>query len=139
MSNKNDQILESAEELAREASTWADLSNALYDPIDGLITKAYPTREERAAFVKTPQYKAIRELVSAAMDRTGLIKGATPQKSGKFVVRLPKTLHAALEQEAKNEGVSLNQLVVAKLSISMSQLASGSSETVCEPDQRSSK
>ena len=44
------------------------------------------------------------------------MEGATPQnKSGRFVVRLPVSLHAALEREAKAEGVSLNQLVVAKL------------------------
>ena len=35
--------------------------------------------------------------------------------SGKFNVRVPKSLHAALATEAEAEGVSLNQLVVAKL------------------------
>jgi predicted HicB family RNase H-like nuclease len=56
-------------------------------------------------------------------ERKGFIAGATPKKkSGKFIVRLPVTLHAALEAEAKDEGVSLNQLVVAKLAISLSKL-----------------
>jgi len=32
-------------------------------------------------------------------------------------VRLPKSLHAALAREAEAEGVSLNQLVVAKLAL----------------------
>ena len=40
----------------------------------------------------------------------------TPEKvgdySGKFVVRLPKLLHQRLAIEAKNEGVSLNQLAL---------------------------
>ncbi|MDR0585186.1 MAG: type II toxin-antitoxin system HicB family antitoxin, partial [Treponema sp.] len=35
--------------------------------------------------------------------------------SGKFVVRLPKTLHARLAIEAKREGVSLNQYALYKL------------------------
>lgn len=35
--------------------------------------------------------------------------------SGKFNVRVPKSLHAALASEAEAEGVSLNQLVVTKL------------------------
>ena len=35
--------------------------------------------------------------------------------SGKFVVRLPKTLHQRLSQEAEREGVSLNQYVLYKL------------------------
>ncbi|MGE7115110.1 type II toxin-antitoxin system HicB family antitoxin [Lysinibacillus sp. NPDC047702] len=36
--------------------------------------------------------------------------------SGKFNVRVPKTLHKQLAQEAEEEGVSLNQYVVYKLS-----------------------
>jgi len=36
--------------------------------------------------------------------------------SGKFVVRLPKSLHARLAVEAEKEGVSLNQYTLYKLS-----------------------
>ncbi len=40
-----------------------------------------------------------------------------PEKfSGKFVVRVPKTLHAHLVFEAEKEGVSLNQYALYKLS-----------------------
>lgn len=35
--------------------------------------------------------------------------------SGKFVVRLPRSVHARLAQLAEAEGVSLNQLVLARL------------------------
>jgi antitoxin HicB len=38
-----------------------------------------------------------------------------PSYSGRFVVRLPTGLHAALAIEAEREGVSLNQLVTAVL------------------------
>ena len=37
--------------------------------------------------------------------------------SGKFVVRLPKTLHQRLAIEASQEGVSLNQLALYKRSL----------------------
>lgn len=36
--------------------------------------------------------------------------------SGKFVVRIPKSLHYRLSVEAKREGVSLNQYALYKLS-----------------------
>jgi predicted RNase H-like HicB family nuclease len=39
--------------------------------------------------------------------------------SGKFNVRVPKSLHARLAMEAKREGVSLNQLAVHKLSLAL--------------------
>jgi predicted HicB family RNase H-like nuclease len=41
----------------------------------------------------------------------------TEKYSGKFVVRLPKSLHARLSIEAEREGVSLNQYTVYKLSL----------------------
>ena len=124
--NKEKELLRSAQEISQSVDTWADLSNALFDPDTGLISRAYPTRKERGEFLRSEQYQQIRRLIDAATERTGLVEGATPkEKSGKFVVRLPKSLHAALENEAKREGVSLNQLVVVKLAAQMSQIVSG--------------
>jgi len=119
------EILAKAKQLAESVETWADFSNALFDPSDGLITSAYPSRAEREAFVKTTEYKKIRELLGRAIETHGLVEGATPKKSGRFVVRLPRSLHAALEREAGQEGVSHNQLVVTKLAAQLSNLVGG--------------
>lgn len=40
----------------------------------------------------------------------------TNEYSGKFVLRLPKSLHKSLAECARNEGVSLNQYALYKLS-----------------------
>jgi antitoxin HicB len=40
---------------------------------------------------------------------------AEPAYSGKFVVRMPVSLHASVAEEASREGVSLNQFVIAAL------------------------
>ncbi len=120
--SKSLEMLKSAEKLSAAGGTWADLSNALFDPVDGLLAKVYPTREQRAAFVQSDEYKQIRKLIADAVARTGIVEGATPRKSGRFVVRLPQSLHAALEREAEEEGVSLNQLVVVKLAVQLSNL-----------------
>ena len=127
MATKAERLLEEGRTLARTTPTWADLSNALFDPMDGLVAKAYPTRQQREEFVRTEEYRALKSLIASATERTGLVPGATPtKKSGKFVVRLPNSLHASLEAEAEGEGVSLNQLVVTKLAVSLSKLAHGS-------------
>ena len=123
--NKEAKIVAEAKKLAARAATWADLSNELFDPVQGLVARAFPTREARVAFSKTPQYRQIRKLLSDAVDRHGLVEGATPQKSGRFVVRVPKSLHAALEREASAEGVSLNQLVVTKLAVRLDRATAG--------------
>jgi predicted HicB family RNase H-like nuclease len=117
-------LLQSAKDLSSDAITWADLSNALFDPVDGLLAKALPSREQRAAFVQSNEYQQIRRLIEDAVTRTGTVSGATPKKSGRFVVRLPQSLHAALQREAEQEGVSLNQLVAVKLAVQLSSLAS---------------
>lgn len=41
----------------------------------------------------------------------------TQNYSGKFVIRIPKSLHQRLAIEANNEGVSLNQLALYKLAL----------------------
>ncbi|MCX6841571.1 MAG: type II toxin-antitoxin system HicB family antitoxin [candidate division WOR-3 bacterium] len=38
------------------------------------------------------------------------------EHSGRFVVRMPRSLHERLAQESEREGVSLNQYVVSRLS-----------------------
>jgi predicted HicB family RNase H-like nuclease len=121
-------ILEQAQQVAGSVETWADLANALFDPAHGLITRAYPTRVEREAFLKSEQYKKIRELLAHAIETHGLVEGSTPKKSSWFMVRLPRSLHATLEREAAREAVSLNQLVVAKLAAQLHTLTNQSIE-----------
>lgn len=118
-------ILQKARELAGSCQTWADLSNSLFDPIEGLIAKTFGDTEERAAFRKTEVYNELHKLVEQRMESSGVVSGGTPKKSGKFVVRLPRSLHKALENEAKTEGISLNQLVVAKLAVQLEQMTEG--------------
>jgi predicted HicB family RNase H-like nuclease len=123
MKTKAAKLLKEAQELAASAESWADLSNALFDPFEGIVSRTFETRAEREAFAKTEEYRAIRALLEQARERFGLVAGATPKKSGRFVVRLPRSLHAALEREAAAEGVSLNQLVVAKLAAQLKDVA----------------
>src|ERR1019366_8884186 len=95
------ELLRAVEAEASNVSTWADLSNYVFDPEDGILHDQFPSQAEREAFIKTPEFKAIRRLINETKARTGFIEGATPKKSGKFVVRLPRSLHAALEAEAQ--------------------------------------
>ena len=67
----NSDILRQAKKQARSARTWADLSNAIFDPVDGLIAKAYPTIEARRNFQKSAEYRTLQQLVEGAMRRTG--------------------------------------------------------------------
>lgn len=122
MSLQTAELLETAREAGEVASSWADFSNALFNPDDGILVKAFPSKAERAAFIESDEYRQIKALVRKAQARTGLVDGATPTKSGRLLVRLPKSMHEALDHEAEAEGVSLNQLVVAKLALQFSKI-----------------
>jgi hypothetical protein len=74
------QIVEAAKVLARSVETWADLSNALFNPVNGIVATAYQNRADRTAFRQTAEYRAIRQILNDTIDRTGLIEGATPKK-----------------------------------------------------------
>jgi hypothetical protein len=119
--SKASEFVAQAKRLAARSATWADLSNALFDPTDGYVAKCFPDPAERAAFRKSKEYDALHGLVEQKMAEVGVVEGAEPQKSGRFVVRLPRSLHAALEREARAEGTSLNQLVLAKLAVQLSR------------------
>ena len=105
--------------LARKLSetpglTWVEANNAVYGP-GGPFARLFPAAKDRVAFAKTEESREIDRLIDSLPEPP-----VGPQRreySGKFNVRVPKSLHAALASEAEAEGVSLNQLVVAKLAM----------------------
>jgi hypothetical protein len=107
------ELLKVVRKLAQTTTmTWVDVNNAVYGPA-GKFARLFPSTADRAAFARTKEAHEIDLLIDSLPEPP-----VAPQErefSGKFNVRVPKSLHAALVSEAEAEGVSLNQLVVAKL------------------------
>lgn len=76
---KADRVLKKAQEVARTVESWADLSNALFNPVDGVLTRTYRSRAEREEFIKTAQYQMINKLLDESIEKYGLVEGATPK------------------------------------------------------------
>jgi hypothetical protein len=111
--NKLHALLNLARELAATPGmTWVDANNAIYSP-RGPYARLFVTPEDRAAFEKSPERKQIDDLIDSLPEPP--LQPISKEYSGKFNVRIPKSLHAALALEAEDEGVSLNQLVLTKL------------------------
>ena len=112
---RSQELLTRASELAQAPGmTWVDANNAIYGP-GGPFARLFPNDRDRVAFSKTKESRQVDLLIDSLPEPP-----AGPQRheySGKFNVRVPKSLHAALATEAESEGVSLNQLVVAKLAL----------------------
>jgi hypothetical protein len=108
-------VLEFAKQRAASAKDWIELSNALYG-VDGKATELFPTEAERSAYMRTAEYKRIVALIGALPHpKKNETREVVSNVSAPIRVRLPRSVHAALLAEAKAEGVSLNQLCVAKL------------------------
>jgi hypothetical protein len=74
--NEANDIIAEARLLAEKSETWADLSNALFDPIDGLVANRYADPDDRAAFRKSEEYRKLHDLVEQKMRQTGVAAGA---------------------------------------------------------------
>ena len=78
---------------------------------------------QTAAYTLTELYANLNEIMESYLeikienDLPIPIPETAEKYSGKFVVRLPKTLHQRLAIEANKEGVSLNQWALYKLSL----------------------
>jgi predicted RNase H-like HicB family nuclease len=94
---------------------------------DGGFIAEVPDLPGCCAFGKTPE-EAAREAQDAIASAVEAMRKArrpipipsivepTESYSGKFVVRVPRSLHARLARRARTEGVSLNQYVAHILS-----------------------
>jgi predicted HicB family RNase H-like nuclease len=109
------ELLTRARKLAEPTGvTWVDANNALYGP-GGPFARLCPSTKDRIAFAKTKASLQIDRLIDSLPEPE--VGPQRREHSGKFNVRIPKSLHAALVSEAEAEGVSLNQLVLAKLAL----------------------
>jgi len=86
--------------------TFPDLPGCMSDG----ETEAEAVNNGRDAF---EAWVAARMDSGKAIPEPSYRPSTVPEVSGKFVTRLPKSVHAKLAERAKAEGVSLNTLVLA--------------------------
>ena len=66
------QLVAEAKEIARQVDSWISLSNALSDPVGGLIARYFPNREARDEFLRSPEYEELNQLLLRTIKRKGL-------------------------------------------------------------------
>jgi hypothetical protein len=115
------EVLAFAEERVKTAADSAEFSNSLFAP-GGRAIISFPTPPERAAFFRTPEYRRI--LAMQAQLPKPPLRGTielVPTTNGTIVLHLPQSVHDALVEEAKAEGVTLSQLCLTKLAARLRQ------------------
>jgi predicted HicB family RNase H-like nuclease len=121
-----------ARQLKDEGKTWLEVHNALYG-LGGKCAVLFPTRADRTAFVQTAEHEQISQLLNQLPDPPARgVAQPLETASGNLHVRLPRSLHAALRAEAEAENISLNQLIVAKLSVQLRCLTAAESSSAAK-------
>jgi hypothetical protein len=70
--NLTKQLVAEAKKIARRVDSWISLSNALSDPQGGLIARYFPNVEDRQAFLSSPEYEELNQLLLRTIKRKGL-------------------------------------------------------------------
>jgi predicted HicB family RNase H-like nuclease len=108
-----EQILNIARGLYHLQCDWVTFYREIFGP-EGVVHRAYTTPEEVAAFEQTATYAEIQRMV-CNLRQQGLEPPQAVEPTRMITVRLPKSLHEALRNEAHRHHTSMNKLCISKL------------------------
>ena len=106
-------VLQVAERLFAMDPEWVVFFREVLG-VDGIIRRTFGDPDSLVRFECSPQYARIREMLDALRKRQ---QGQESDRESLRVitVRLPKSLHQTLKQEAEEMRVSINTLCISKL------------------------
>jgi predicted HicB family RNase H-like nuclease len=115
--DKHAKMLEEAKKDYAAGMNWMDFSNKFFGPNSPYVPKIQAKRKE---FLASPEYLEVQKLKEKLADSQPDTTAPTEKEySGAISLRVPKSLHRSLVEEADAEGVSLNQLILAKISVTL--------------------
>ncbi len=110
---KTQAIRSRAHQLFVEQVDWAVFFREILS-VNGIVQQMYPDQDARSQFEESDEYKELNQMLGKLRDRAGV--KAPPQDTTRVItVRLPKSLHESLKEEAHTRHTSMNQLCIAKL------------------------
>lgn len=109
--NNYEWILREAEKDFESGMNWLDFHNKYF----GIGNKYIPkNKEERIFFLESDVFKKLSSIKNQLKEKQPEI--IEPEYSGKFNLRVGKTLHKELTEIATQENLSLNTLLISILS-----------------------
>ena len=107
------QMFSLANDLFGHAPTWVCFFREVL-AVDGLARKLFPTEEEYSQFMATSHYDQLLQMLTALRSRD-LPENDPNDPQRMITVRLPKSLHEALCEEAGRLNISVNKLCISRL------------------------
>ena len=108
-----EQAFETANELFLHAPTWVCFYRELMGS-KGAILKLFDTPSEFGDFLRTDQYHQIQQMLTALRSRD-MPENDPNDPQRMITVRLPKSLHEAICDEAERLKISVNRLCITRL------------------------
>ena len=110
---KSHEVLTTAQHFYHKNPNWVVFFREILGQ-KGIVRRLYSTTEALAEFEKTPEYGEIQSMLSKLRtDGDGEDTELEPCKV--ITVRMPKSMHEALKEEAHAYRTSMNQLCISKL------------------------
>ena len=106
-------IMRRASEMFQQSPDWTTFFREIFG-IDGLIRKTLTQPEQLAVFEQTPEYSQIQQMLAKLRERKD-DANAEIEPTRVITVRLPKSLHELLKEEAHVRHTSMNKLCISKL------------------------
>jgi predicted HicB family RNase H-like nuclease len=123
-----------AESLYRQAPDWVIFFREILG-IGGVVRRLFPGRDDLADFERTEEYAEI-QLMLARLRQRSAPNQEKPEPTRVITVRMPQSLHEALQAEAHAHQTSMNKLCISKLlQVIDEQLAGGGLSLVDETSE----
>lgn len=115
MLTKEQEVIRVAQDLYRQRPDWLTFFREILG-VDGVVRRVYPDSESYSAFERTEEYQSIQQMVQQLRAGGG---AKAPEEEAELTtvitVRLPKSVHSQLKQEAHEAKTSMNRLCILKL------------------------
>lgn len=105
-------VLQAAQDLYQTQPAWEDFYRVIFG-VSGEIRRTFDGEDDYQEFLLSTEYTEVSELLRSL--REGKRAEKTDEPTTVITVRLPKSVHDALRQEAYERKLSINRLCISKL------------------------
>lgn len=111
--DRKQEVFHVASKLFSQTPDWVTFFREVLG-VEGIVKKMFQTPDEMAVFETSAEYAEIQQMLAKLREKSvGDDDGREPTRV--ITVRMPKSLHESLRQEAHSRRTSMNKLCISKL------------------------
>ncbi len=112
-SDRKQEVFRVASELFNQGPDWVTFFREVLG-VEGIVKKMFQTPDDMVTFEASAEYAEIQQMLAKLREKSvGDDDGREPTRV--ITVRMPKSLHESLRQEAHSRRTSMNKLCISKL------------------------